>query len=177
MDLSSRFLPAAGTTAAFDFTERRHVPVTAQHKRYANCPVLNSGVVSAFGTKRTSRHVQPMSAFGGKVNTSVRKSAAVKLIDRKKFCELMPPTTLATGDSRASSSQGSPTSPRGVNQPAFTSCVCEQSSARSIGRFAISGVKTPQSTFRGKTSARSISPRLLMNSTIASVSSLSTVPP
>src|SRR5215471_20433554 len=38
-------LPAAGTTAAFDFTERRHVPVTAQHKRYANCPVLNSGVV------------------------------------------------------------------------------------------------------------------------------------
>src|SRR6516162_7983445 len=66
-----------------------------------------------------------MSAFGGKVNTSVRKSAAAKLIDRKKFCELMPPTTLATGDSRASSSQGSPTSPRGVNQPAFTSCVCE----------------------------------------------------
>src|SRR6516164_4760362 len=76
-----------------------------------------------------------MSAFGGKVNTSVRKSAAVKVIDRKKFCEHFnnscrrqhraKKTALATGDNRASSSQGSPTSPRGVNQPAFTSCVCE----------------------------------------------------
>ena len=56
-------------------------------------------------------------------------------------------------------------------------CSSRIASARSIGRFAISAVKTPQSTFRDKTSARSISPRLLMNSTMASVSSLSTVPP
>jgi hypothetical protein len=51
--LSPKFLPAAGTTAAFDFTERRHVPVTAQPRRYANCPILNSGVMSLIGTKQT----------------------------------------------------------------------------------------------------------------------------
>jgi hypothetical protein len=46
-------LPAAGTTAAFDFTECRHIPMAAQHKRYANCPVLNSDVMSLIGTERT----------------------------------------------------------------------------------------------------------------------------
>jgi hypothetical protein len=50
VDLSPKFLPAAGATAAFDFTEDRHVPVAAQHKRYANYPVLNSGVMSPIGT-------------------------------------------------------------------------------------------------------------------------------
>jgi hypothetical protein len=53
VDLSPKFLPAAGTTAAVDFTECRHVPVTAQRKRYANCRVLNSGVMSPIGTKQT----------------------------------------------------------------------------------------------------------------------------
>src|SRR6516164_8178097 len=45
------------------FTECRHVPVTAQRKRYANCTILNSGVMWLIRTNRTSRHVRPMSAF------------------------------------------------------------------------------------------------------------------
>jgi hypothetical protein len=42
--LSSKFLPTAGTNAAFDFMERRHVPVAAQ--RYANCLALDSDGMS-----------------------------------------------------------------------------------------------------------------------------------
>jgi hypothetical protein len=64
-------LPAEGTTAAFDFTECRHVPVTAQHKRYANCPVLNSGVMSPIGPKLTSRWRRRMSAFRGKADIAI----------------------------------------------------------------------------------------------------------
>src|SRR5262249_51780203 len=48
-------------------------------------------------------------------------------------------------------------------------------SARPFPRLL--ALKMPQLMFRGKTSARSISPRLLMNSTMASVSSLSTLSP
>ena len=46
--------PLGGSAADFhelitdeiDVTESRHVPVAAQPKRYAKCPVLNSGVMS-----------------------------------------------------------------------------------------------------------------------------------
>jgi hypothetical protein len=46
--------------------------VTAQHKRYANCPVLNSGVMSPIGPKQTSKTRTAMSAFGGKRTSEIK---------------------------------------------------------------------------------------------------------
>jgi hypothetical protein len=45
VDLSWKFLPAAGTNAAFDFTVQRAYPGGSSKPRYANCLALDSGAM------------------------------------------------------------------------------------------------------------------------------------
>src|SRR6516164_9425716 len=70
------FKPAGGTTAAFDFKDRRRVPAVSSQSGYTSPLAICRGRCRTFaavhepasGTKRTSQSTQLMSAFGGKAD-------------------------------------------------------------------------------------------------------------